>query len=134
MIVLHLALLLERLGAEPAGDTGLQRQLVETFVTDLDDAMRELGIGDLAVPKRVKRAAGGLYERAARYGEPLVACDPAKLAEIIAETVFAARDPTSLDSPCRLAEYMIACRTALRGQDIHQLSTGRVAFAPLPGG
>lgn len=63
MIVTHLALLIRRLNA--AGDEGLRvaRLVNEAFVEDMDDCMRELGVGDLAVPKKVKKAAAGLLER-----------------------------------------------------------------------
>ena len=67
LIALHLFLVIERIKRyEPDGEKIAQRTL-ETFVTDMDDCMREMGVGDLTVPKRVKRAAAGFYERAGAY-------------------------------------------------------------------
>ncbi len=78
MVVLHLALLNRRLAAAGAPGTQLARLVNEAFVVDMDDCMRELGTGDLAVPKRVKRAAVGLYERLELVGKGL-AEGPAEL-------------------------------------------------------
>jgi cytochrome b pre-mRNA-processing protein 3 len=63
MVVTHLALVIRRMNA--AGNDGLRlaRLVNEAFVEDMDDCMRELGVGDLTVPKKVKKAAAGLYER-----------------------------------------------------------------------
>ena len=67
MIALHMSLVLDRLAAADIGDEELRRALVERFVTDMDDAMRELGVGDMSVPRNVKKAAAGLYERGVAY-------------------------------------------------------------------
>jgi cytochrome b pre-mRNA-processing protein 3 len=71
MIVLHLVLVLERLGREGEAGASLARQLVEAFVRDMDDSMREMGVGDMGVGKRVKRAAAGVYERGTAYAPAL---------------------------------------------------------------
>ncbi len=48
-------------------DPALGRALMEVFVEDLDQSMRELGIGDMGVPKRVKKVMAQFYEHARRY-------------------------------------------------------------------
>jgi cytochrome b pre-mRNA-processing protein 3 len=67
MIVLHLALAVRRLGS--AGDAGkrLAQALIEAFVIDMDDAMRELTFGDLAVPREIKRATAAVFDRHKAY-------------------------------------------------------------------
>ena len=67
MVVIHLFLVLERLRAEADAASPLPRLLVEAFIADMDDSLREMGTGDLAVPKKVRRAATGLYERSMAY-------------------------------------------------------------------
>ena len=67
LIALHLFLLLERLRRDGSAGEAVSRHVLEAFVTDMDDCMREMGVGDLTVPKRVKRAAAGFYERAGAY-------------------------------------------------------------------
>ena len=71
VLALHMALVMHRLGRIGAGGTDLSRTLAEVFIIDLDDNMREIGIGDLAVPKKVKRAAAALYDRYRDYAAAL---------------------------------------------------------------
>ena len=54
MVVVHLVLVLERLRSAPAADADLPRLLVEAFIADMDDSLREMGTGDLTVPKKVR--------------------------------------------------------------------------------
>ena len=79
MIALHLVLVLDRLAG--AGEPGrrLGEALTEAFVADLDDTLREMTVGDLAVPRHVKRAVAALHERYAAYRAALAAADDAPL-------------------------------------------------------
>ena len=73
LIALHLFLVLEPLRRRGSDETALAQRTIEAFVTDMDDCMREMGVGDLAVPKKVKRAAAAFYERASVYRRGLAA-------------------------------------------------------------
>jgi len=79
MIILLMFPVLDRLQAGDARARRVARMLAETFVTDIDDSLREMGVGDLSVPKKVKRAAQALgerclaYRRAATMPEPIQA-------------------------------------------------------------
>jgi cytochrome b pre-mRNA-processing protein 3 len=71
MLALHVALVMHRLGRAGASGATLGRSLGEVFMTDMDDNMREIGISDLKVPQKVKRAAAALYDRHRDYGAAL---------------------------------------------------------------
>jgi cytochrome b pre-mRNA-processing protein 3 len=77
MLVLHVALLVDRLGrvAAPRKAEGeaLAMALTEAFVTHMDDTLRHIGVGDLAVPRKVKKAAAALYDAHRDYGAALAA-------------------------------------------------------------
>jgi cytochrome b pre-mRNA-processing protein 3 len=73
LIVLTMVLVIDRLRAASSDSLELQRSILETFVTDMDDNMREMGVGDLTVPRKVKRAAAGLLERLEQYRAALAA-------------------------------------------------------------
>ena len=79
MIVLHLVMVLHRLGREGQPGQRLARALTEAFTVDLDDNLREMTVGDLAVPRHVKRAVGALHERHVSYGAALAASDDGPL-------------------------------------------------------
>lgn len=73
MLALHLAVLLDRLGKGEDGTLRLSKPLTERFVIDMDDAMRDFGVGDLSVPREVKKAAAALYDRHKAYGAAIAA-------------------------------------------------------------
>lgn len=73
LVALHLFLLLEGMNVKSPNETELAQRTIEAFVTDMDDCMREMGVGDMAVGKKVKRAAAAFYERAAAYRKGLAA-------------------------------------------------------------
>ena len=79
LIVLTMVLVLDRLRQTEGAAVELQRMVIEAFVTDMDDNMREMGVGDLTVPKKVKRAAAGLLERLELYRAALAAADSSAL-------------------------------------------------------
>jgi cytochrome b pre-mRNA-processing protein 3 len=72
-VALHLFLLLEGMKVQNPAEMELAQRTIETFVTDMDDCMREMGVGDMVVGKKVKRAAAAFYERAAAYRTGLAA-------------------------------------------------------------
>src|SRR5262249_12055523 len=90
LLLLHLALVLQRLGSGPTPPGRLARRLGETFVTDMDDNMREMGLGDMSVPRRVKKAAAALFDRTVEYSAVLAEGDAQSLAARIAAHIWPA--------------------------------------------
>ena len=104
MLALQVAVVMRRLGqAGPAG-VDLSRAVAETFMTDLDDNMREIGIGDLAVPRKIKKAAAALYDRHRDYGAALAAGDGEALGRAIQTAVTGTGAEAALDHAA-LARY-----------------------------
>ena len=127
MIALHLVLVLQRLGQAGAPGQRLGRALTETFAVDLDDNLREMTVGDLAVPRHVKRAVGALHERHTRYLAALAEPDDAQLAAAIEARLASAGAKGDLDVR-RICAYI---RQAGRGLDQLQSAevlAGRIAW------
>src|ERR1700753_3128154 len=55
MIVLHTVLLLHRLNGEPEDTRELGQGVFDHFCRDMDENLREMGVGDLAVPKKMRK-------------------------------------------------------------------------------
>jgi cytochrome b pre-mRNA-processing protein 3 len=119
LVALHLFLLLEGMKSRNFDDPDLAQRTIETFVTDMDDCMREMGIGDMAVAKKVKRAAGAFYERAAVYRAGLAAQGP-DLEAGIGKYVFAGAAPDH-DGAARLARYMRIAAERASGEPFDEL-------------
>jgi cytochrome b pre-mRNA-processing protein 3 len=88
LISLHLFLALESLNRQRAAELDLTQRTIEAFVTDMDDCMREMGVGDLAVPKKVKRAAAAFYQRAGAYRRGLSQPENSNLEGALRRYVF----------------------------------------------
>ena len=126
LVMLHVGLLLRRLTAEGAAGKTLGRAVVEQMFAALDDDMRELGVGDVTVPKRVQAAAGSFYGRLKAYDAALQAEDAKALAHALSRNIPSSQDK-SLDA-ARLAAYAVACAQYLQQQPLVALRQGDVSF------
>ena len=66
LLVLHLWMVLRRF-RRVAGGADLGQALFDRFCEDVDANLREMGVGDLAVPKRMRAFGEAFYGRAAAY-------------------------------------------------------------------
>jgi len=130
LIVLHLVLVLRRLvrdGDSPASHgRGLGQGLFDAFCRDLDDNLREMGVGDLAVPKEMRRFGEAFYGRQAAYHAAIVSADPRELEKALARNIFGVADAD--DRVIRLAGYVRAVIEELDIEDERALVSGVVSF------
>jgi cytochrome b pre-mRNA-processing protein 3 len=105
MIVLHLVIVLRRLGREGQAGQRLAQALTEAFIVDLDDNLREMTVGDLAVPRHVKRGVGALHERYVSYGAALAAADEGLLTAALQTRLRAVDASASLEAG-RICAYI----------------------------
>ncbi len=73
MLVVHLWLVMRHL--RRVGDLSLSERLAAVFFSDMDAAMRESGVGDMAVPRRVKTVAQAFYGRLKTYDQAIARTD-----------------------------------------------------------
>jgi cytochrome b pre-mRNA-processing protein 3 len=124
LIVLHLALVLDRLAQEPAlRDLG--QGIFDRFCQDMEHNLREMGIADLKVPKEMQRLGEAYYGRAQAYRTALAAADGPALVEAIARNVYGGRPPVAAAAP-RLAVYMRLAVGELRAQSAASLAIGEL--------
>src|ERR1700743_2617734 len=90
LIVLHLWAVLRRLG-EIAGLAGPAQALFDRFCADLDDNLREMAIGDLAVPKKMQAFGEAFYGRIAAYDMAL-SDSPEALAQALSRNILDGED------------------------------------------
>jgi cytochrome b pre-mRNA-processing protein 3 len=129
MIVLHAVLLLRRLDAGPEPSRRLGQSVFDMFCSDMVGNLRELGVGDLAVPRTMRRIGEAFYGRQQAYAAALAAADDAMLVAALARNVFATSEPAA--GAERLARYVRAAVRNLEAQDEAALGRGDVAF-PAP--
>ena len=121
MVSLHLALYLRRLKGETAA-RGFTQALVELFFKDMDYSIRELGVTDLGVPKKVKTMGNVFYGLAGVLDPALDSGVPANVEAVLVRNVFGAPNPGAaqlaaylLDESVRLAAQPTATLVDPRG-------------------
>jgi cytochrome b pre-mRNA-processing protein 3 len=123
MVLLHLWLVLRRLRPVEGG-AGLAQALFDHFCSDMDANLREMGVGDLTVPKRMQKFGEAFYGRAAAYDAALEAgAEP--LAQALCKNVLDGRD---IGQACRLAGYANAAIAALAALDDAAINGGAWSF------
>jgi cytochrome b pre-mRNA-processing protein 3 len=126
LIVLHLALVLDRLARDPVLRT-LGQGVFDRFCQDMDHNLREMGIGDLKVPKEMQRIGEAFYGRAQAYQAALAAGDGSALVEAIARNIYGGSPSVPAAAP-RLAAYIRLAVGDLGNQGSAQLAAGELRF------
>jgi len=124
LIVLHLAPVLDRLAEVPAL-RGLAQGVFDRFWQDMDHNLREMGVGDLAVPKRMHSMGEAFYGRAKAYRTALAADDQEALVEALARNIYGGEQGQPAH---RLAAYMREAVGQLKALDEAALAAGALEF------
>jgi cytochrome b pre-mRNA-processing protein 3 len=126
-IGLHVALLLRRLRAEPGVEgPALAQAVFDAMFADMDISLREMGVSDLAVGKRVKALWEAFHGRARAYEAALDAGDRAALAEAIARNLYAGAAPDGAADALAARAEALAGRLAAR--PFGELLAGRLGL------
>ena len=138
LIVLHVVLTVRALS--PTGETGkrLADYMFRIMMDDMDLNLREMGVSDLRVGKRVKSMARAFYGRAAAY-EKAIKVDRdndsggEELKAVLRRNVYGADNP-GVTKIARLLNYVLRAETILTELPDDELLSGRVVFPNAPGG
>lgn len=123
---LHVILLLRRLkgGGEQAAATA--QSLFDAYVGSLDEALRESGVGDLSMAKKMRKLGEAFYGRVRSYDEALDRLpDTGALQALITRTVF---DPDKASGAEALTDYARQALEGLQELDDRLVFDGRVSW------
>ena len=134
MMALHVHLILRRLRALGMGRSDIGQDLFDLFFKDMDQAMREAGVGDMGVGKKVQKMVEAFYGRATAYDEVLDAL-PGTNREHMASGIYdilsrnlypdaalSAQHEAVLNA---LATYVLSLDTHLAGVTLGDILSGR---------
>ena len=103
-LALHAALVIDRLRREPDGEE-LAQAFFDAMFRHLDLTLREIGVQDLGVGRRIKIMAEGLHGRALAYREALSG-GPAALGEVLRRNAYGGRSPAADQAVARLEAHV----------------------------
>jgi cytochrome b pre-mRNA-processing protein 3 len=130
MVGLHVALVVRRLKGEGTRGSALGQELFDVMFADLDESLRHIGIGDLAVGKQIRRLAGHFYARLKALDEPFATEPGGPLRAMLRTNVYHGGVPPSARQLDGLVRYLIEADAALGAEPGASLLAGRLVFVP----
>ncbi|MBV9250528.1 MAG: ubiquinol-cytochrome C chaperone [Acetobacteraceae bacterium] len=129
LIGLHAFLLIQRLQHEQQPGPALAQAVFDAMFSDMDINLREMGVGDLSVGRKVRAMWEAFHGRARAYAAAMEAHDPAALEAAIARNVWRGAAPPPGSAPA-LVRLAMAQYANLQGQGLPALEAGHVTFVP----
>lgn len=131
MMVWHLALVVRRLRGAGGEAKDFSQDLFDRFLDDMDRSMREAGVGDIAVPKRLKKMVRVWFGIIRALDDVNLDPPPAEaLRPILARNLYPEGDGPSDAPPLDALAHRLADRArAVHASDPADLLAGRSPFA-----
>ena len=131
MLCLHVALVMRRLKASSDGRSAdFSQNLFDIFFADMDLTLREMGVGDLGVAKRVRKMSEAYMGRLTAYSHYLDAGDNEGLAEALARNLGRQEEGVR-DCDRQCAHFVMAAAAKLEAAKIETLLTAEIDLAPI---
>ena len=89
LIVLHASMYLKRLRLAGPGGRTLAQAVFDQMFFNLDQSLRELGVGDISLPKKMRKMVSAFYGRAAAYDKALNEPNDEALAAALVRNIYA---------------------------------------------
>ncbi|PZQ57350.1 MAG: ubiquinol-cytochrome C reductase [Phenylobacterium zucineum] len=125
---IHVYLLLERLKNQGPQAAEVAQATFDTYLSALDNALRELGVGDTSVGKRMRKLGEAFYGRIQSYEQALAALPDAQpLEALIGRTVYVGGEAAKAPA---LAAYILGQRAALAALPLERFYVGEIEWTP----
>lgn len=125
MISLHMALLFRRLRSDDRKVKEFSQAVFDLFFKDMDRSLREMGVGDLSIAKRIQKMGNLFFGLLAAVNAAMDSLNMQALDDVLSRNVYAEVD----NPPVReLSEYMVAQSDLLGGQSIEAIMAGNVTM------
>ena len=126
LYLIHLVLVVHRLKGEGAQAAAVSQAAFDAFLRGLDDGLREMGVGDLSVGKKMRKLGEVIYGRMKAYDDGLATDQPlAVLTALLERTLFA---DVAASGAAAVAAYVVEAAADLRRQPTAALVAGQVSF------
>lgn len=126
MMSLHMLLALRRMRADDGALRDIAQEITDHFFLEMDHSLRELGVGDMGVPKRMKRLAKMFYGRAEAYSQALDKGDADELSAALSRNIWP-QEAAEADAPA-LAAYAVETARRLDAIPLSVWQAGEATF------
>ena len=129
MVSLHVGLVLRRLRAEGRNTQHFCQDLFDYFFQDMDRSLREAGVGDLSIGKRIGKMGELFYGLLVNLSRALDADDREDMRGVLSRNFFEGETPEALTA---FTAYVFDAARALDAQDPAAILEGTISFEPHP--
>ena len=130
MVTLHAYLILRRLKAEGDPSAALGQQFFDVMFDNFDENLRELGVGDIGIGRRIKKMASAFFGRVKAYDEALESMENDNLKTALHRNLYKDVDAEDL-AVSKMAAYIRWQDKELSKQESSRLYAGEAEFSPL---
>ena len=131
MLVLHVFVVLDRLAGQGEPEEAFAQSLFDHLFADMDVNLREMGVGDLSVGKKVRQMAEAFYGRAQAYHDGLQAGDDEALGAALRRNLFRSSAPENAQVRAMTA-YLRREWTTMATVPFEDVLAARISFGPAP--
>ncbi len=128
VIGLYVFLLVHRLHSESKPGKDLAQAVFDAMFSDMDINLREIGVGDMSIGKRVRAMWEAFHGRSTAYAAAIDAGDTAALSRAIVRNVWRGEAPQ--DAARALAALVLDQAAYLAEQPVAAFLAGQVSFRP----
>jgi cytochrome b pre-mRNA-processing protein 3 len=125
IICLNMCIVLRRLRTAKGGNAEFTQALFDLFFKDMDRSLREMGVSDVAIPKRIEKMGGLFYGLLEKVTAALDAEDGRALAAVLGHNILA---DAAAPGAAALADYAEMQAKALDAQDAADIEAGNPAW------
>lgn len=130
MVMLHLFLLIDRIKREGTKEAEKFNQILFDYAfMHMDQELRQMGIGDMGVPRHIKRMAKAFYGRAAAYQGALDKGDDTALVQALTRNLFGTCEKVAKKDTAFFVDYMKKQRAYLLQESIDVNAPDSIDFA-----
>ncbi len=126
LIALHVSLLIQRLRQAPDPGPTLAQAVFDAMFSDMDNNLREIGVGDLSIGKHVRAMWNAFHGRALAYEAAVQAGDRPALEAALERNVWRGQAPQG--AAASLAAIVLAQAANLAEQPIEAFAAGQTRF------
>jgi len=131
LLTLHAFLVLRRLKREGEASGDLAQATFDVMFENVDLNLREVGVGDIGLARRIKKMVEGFYGRVDAYDQALEFREESALQAALRRNLFNTKDPSN-ETLKAMADYVVRCDSHLANLSVKTLVSGEALFAELP--
>ena len=125
LVGLYASMIIRRLRILPPMGPKIAQSVFDAMFSDMDINLREMGVGDMSVAKKVRAMWEAFHGRAKAYEEPLAAQEPNALAAALERNVWRGTEAPGASAAARIILGQMAALNALPDAEV---LAGQAAF------